>query len=95
MKTFGTSALVLIAAITFGFVDMTAQQIAVKEIADTAQVIRRSPALDAIVSPDVKIERVAKGFVFTEGPMWHQGALWFSDLRGNKMSACRPTASCA
>lgn len=75
MKILAASALVL----------MTAQQIAVKEIVETAKVIRQSPALDAVLAPDVKIERVAKGFVFTEGPMWHQGALWFSDLRGNKM----------
>ena len=55
------------------------------EVVDAAKVVRQSPALDAVLAPDVKIERVAKGFVFTEGPMWHQGALWFSDLRGNKM----------
>ena len=33
----------------------------------------------------MKIERVATGFLFTEGPMWHNGALWFSDLMGNRM----------
>ena len=85
MKKSGTSALVLIIAMAFGFVDMSAQQVAVKEAVATARIVRRSPALDAVLAPDVKIERVAKGFVFTEGPMWHQGALWFSDLRGNKM----------
>jgi gluconolactonase len=76
MKSLATSALVLI---------MSAQQIAVNEVVGAAKVVRQSPALDAVLAPDVKIERVAKGFVFTEGPMWHQGALWFSDLRGNKM----------
>ena len=85
MKLLGTSALVMLTGIALGFGDMTAQPIAVKEVMDTAKLVRRSPALDAIVAPDVKIERVAKGFVFTEGPMWRQGALWFSDLRGNKM----------
>ena len=58
---------------------------AVNEVVDSAKVIRRSPALDAVLAPDVKIERVATGFVFTEGPMWHNGALWFSDLMGNRM----------
>jgi len=33
------------------------------------------------------VERVATGFKFTEGPMWHAGRLWFSDLGGNKMYA--------
>lgn len=80
-----TSALVFVAAAALGFVNMVGLQIAVKEVADTAKVIRRSPALDGLLAPDVKIERVAKGFVFTEGPMWRDGALWFSDLRGNKM----------
>jgi gluconolactonase len=85
MRIVETSALPLITAIAFGFVDMTAQQIAGKEVMDTAKVVRLSPALDAVLAPDVKIERAAKGFAFTEGPMWHQGALWFSDLQGNKM----------
>lgn len=85
MKILATSAFVLITAIVFGLADMTAQQIAVKEMVDAARVVRSSPALDAVLAPDAKIERVAKGFVFTEGPMWRQGALWFSDLRGNKM----------
>jgi gluconolactonase len=85
MKSLATSALALIAGTAFLFADMTEQQIAVTEAVSTAKVVRQSPALDAVLAPDVKIERVAKGFVFTEGPMWHQGALWFSDLRGNKM----------
>jgi gluconolactonase len=90
MRFLQTSALVLIIGIAFGFVDMTAQQVAVKEVVDAARVIRRSPSLDDILAADVKIERVAKGFVFTEGPMWHHGALWFSDLRGNKMYSLSP-----
>ena len=85
MRTLQTPALVLITGIAFGLVAMTAQQIAVNEVADTAQVVRLSPALDAVLARDVRIERIAKGFVFTEGPMWHEGALWFSDLQGNKM----------
>ena len=85
MRFLETAALALISGIALGLGDMSAQQIAVNEVVDTAKVVRLSPALDAVLAPDVKIERVAKGFVFTEGPMWHQGALWFSDLQGNKM----------
>jgi gluconolactonase len=47
--------------------------------------VRNSPALDALIAPDAKIEKVATGFDFTEGPMWHKNALWFSDLVGNRM----------
>ena len=90
MKSLATSVLALVAGTAFLFADMTEQQIAVTEAVSTAKVVRQSPALDAVLAPDVKIERVAKGFVFTEGPMWHQGALWFSDLRGNKMYSLSP-----
>jgi gluconolactonase len=84
-KTLATFALLPLAGMAFLFADMTAQTIAVNETVAGAKVTRVSPALDAVLAPDVKIERVAKGFVFTEGPMWRQGELWFSDLRGNKM----------
>lgn len=56
--------------------------------ADTATRIERmDPALDAIIAPGTTIERVATGFKFTEGPMWREGRLWFSDLRDNKVFA--------
>jgi gluconolactonase len=55
-----------------------------------AKVMRLDPALDAIIAPNTTIEKVATGFVFVEGPMWRGGALWFSDLRGNKMYSITP-----
>jgi gluconolactonase len=57
--------------------------------ADTAptRIERMDPALDAIIAPGTTIERVATGFKFTEGPMWREGRLWFSDLRDNKVFA--------
>ncbi len=54
------------------------------------RVERMDPALDQIVAPDAKVEKVAGGFVFNEGPMWREGRLWFSDLVGNKMYAVSP-----
>ena len=51
---------------------------------------RLDPALDNIIEPGTRIEKVASGFQFTEGPMWRQGSLWFSDLVGNKMYAVLP-----
>jgi gluconolactonase len=51
---------------------------------------RMDPALDQIIAPDAKVEKVAGGFVFNEGPMWREGRLWFSDLVGNKMYAVAP-----
>ena len=65
-------------------------QMAVHEVVPTAKIVRNSPALDAVIAPDVKIEKIATGFVWTEGPMWHKGALWFSDLSSNKMYSLTP-----
>lgn len=51
---------------------------------------RIDPALDAIIAPGTAIERVATGFGFTEGPMWRDGRLWFSDVTGDTMRAVSP-----
>jgi gluconolactonase len=48
------------------------------------------PALDAVIAPGTKIEKVATGFIFTEGPMWKDGKLWFSDVRGDKVRTFDP-----
>ena len=48
------------------------------------QVIRRDRGLDAIVPADVRAERLADGFLFTEGPVWtREGYLLFSDPNAN------------
>src|SRR5262249_44175442 len=49
------------------------------------QVIKRDPGLDAILSPGNKIERLASGFQFTEGPVWDREGryLLFSDPNNN------------
>jgi gluconolactonase len=56
----------------------------------SAHIERMDPALDAVIAPGTEIERVATGFKFTEGPMWRQGRLWFSDLRADKVFAVTP-----
>lgn len=49
-----------------------------------ATVIRATPGLDAIVPADLSIEKLAEGFLFTEGPVWHpDGYLLFSDPNAN------------
>src|SRR5947208_56670 len=54
-----------------------------------AQIIKKDPALDAIVPADAKIEKLAGGFLFTEGPIWvprnedSDGYLLFSDPNNN------------
>jgi gluconolactonase len=49
------------------------------------QVLKKDPGLDAILTPGTKIERLASGFQFTEGPVWQRdgGYLLFSDPNNN------------
>jgi gluconolactonase len=47
-------------------------------------IVRNDPAIDAIVPMDLKAERLAEGFLFTEGPVWvPEGYLLFSDPNAN------------
>ena len=43
-----------------------------------------------MIAPGTKIDKVATGFIFTEGPMWKNGKLWFSDVRGDKVRTYDP-----
>ncbi|MGH7232594.1 MAG: SMP-30/gluconolactonase/LRE family protein [Nitrospiraceae bacterium] len=53
------------------------------------EVVRVDPALDDIVAPSAKLEKLAEGFAFTEGPVWVPGTskadgyLLFSDPNNN------------
>jgi gluconolactonase len=48
------------------------------------EVVRLDPALDAIIPVDARIEKVAEGFTFGEGPVWDPaGSLLFSDPNEN------------
>ena len=54
-----------------------------------AQIIRKDPALDEVLPANAKIEKLAGGFLFTEGPVWvprseeADGYLLFSDPNNN------------
>jgi gluconolactonase len=49
------------------------------------RVLRLAPALDRLIAPGAEPEVVSGGYVFTEGPMWREGRLWFSDEEGGKV----------
>jgi len=51
---------------------------------------RLDPGLDEVIAPGTRVERVATGFVFTEGPMWRQGKLWFSDVQKDQLLTVTP-----
>ena len=48
---------------------------------------RSAPELDALVDPEARIEQLAEGFQWSEGPVWipHGRYLLFSDVPANKM----------
>ena len=58
------------------------------------QIIRLDPALDALIPPDAKIDIVAGGFGFLEGPVWvgtsKPGYLLFSDIPANVIDKWNP-----
>ena len=56
------------------------------------EIDRIDPRLHGIVGPDAPLERVAGGFVFTEGPVWSpDGALLFSSPNTNAIYRWHPS----
>jgi gluconolactonase len=56
------------------------------------QVLRKAIGLDAVLRPGTKVERLATGFQFTEGPVWDRegGFLLFSDPNNNLIYRWNP-----
>jgi gluconolactonase len=54
---------------------------------------RADPALDKVLSPGAKVEKVTGGFQFVEGPVWNRkgGYLLFSDIPGNAIMTWSPS----
>ena len=50
-----------------------------------SRIERLDPAFDALVAPDARVEKLADGFAWTEGPVWRKsgGYLLFSDIPNN------------
>lgn len=90
MKSLIRSALGSAGILAFAILAGAAAPVGKVEPVPAGKIVRSDPALDAVIAPGAKIERMATGFVFVEGPMWRKGALWFSDLRGNKMYSVTP-----
>jgi gluconolactonase len=58
------------------------------------QILRLDPGLNALIASDAKIEKVADGFGFVEGPVWVHtsgpGFLIFSDIPANVIDKWNP-----
>src|SRR5438309_10132216 len=60
----------------------------------TGEVIRLSNRIDEIVPADARIEQLAEGFGFIEGPVWaREGWLLFSDIPRNVIMKWSPSGS--
>jgi gluconolactonase len=44
---------------------------------------RLNAALDGLIAPGAKVEKLAEGFTWSEGPVWYEGAVVFSDVPEN------------
>jgi gluconolactonase len=86
MGKFSVSAAILF-AVTLGACPASAQA-----QGDKPAIVRLDPALDALVSPDAKLQLVKGGFGFTEGIIWvEQGRyLLLSDIPANVIYKLTP-----
>ena len=54
-------------------------------------IVRVDPSFDTLVPKDARIEKLAGGFTFIEGPLWRPtNVLWFSDVVGNVVRQWAP-----
>ena len=55
--------------------------------ATVGTILRVDPRIDALIPADARIEKLADGFNFAEGPVWvrSESRLLFSDVRGNEI----------
>ena len=54
------------------------------------QVDRTDPASSRIVPPNARLERIATGFTWVEGPVWVNGSLFFADIPSNSIRRWTP-----
>src|SRR5579863_3004717 len=81
MKKYIILAVIFLGA-TLGFLMARPQAISTT----VASVERLDPALDKIVASGVKLEKIASGFKWTEGPVWtRSGYLLFAEIPSNRI----------
>jgi gluconolactonase len=83
MRMFSVTAAILLGTAVSACVASPAPPTTIAE----AKIDRWDPAMDAIVPKDWKIEKLAEGFGWAEGPIWVKSGdyLLFTDVPGNKM----------
>src|SRR5262249_22729090 len=58
----------------------------------TVSIVRIDPAFDKLVPKDATLEKLAGGYIWTEGPVWDRknGYLLFSDIPNNAIMKWEP-----
>jgi len=60
---------------------------------DVGQLVQIEKSFENVIAPGTKVEKLADGFQFTEGPVWHpDGFLLFSDPNTNVIYRYEPTS---
>jgi gluconolactonase len=77
----------LILALNCSATAIAATPVATRNVIAEAKIERWDPAINAIVPANARIEKLAEGFGWAEGPVWirNGGYLLFTDVPGNKM----------
>ena len=75
-----------LAAVPRSVPDVAAQQ-KHGSISGAATIVRLDPRFDKVVPPHAKLEKIADGFTWVEGPVWDRrgGYLLFSDIPNNSV----------
>jgi len=60
------------------------------EEATPIKVDRLDPAVDQIIPGDAKLERIATGFTWVEGPIWVENGLFFAEIPSNSIRKWTP-----
>lgn len=77
----------LLLATLFPLTAMTAEK---KETVFNGRIERFDPAFDRLIAADAKLEKLAEGFTWSEGPVWLNGELIFSDVPENVAYRWKP-----
>ena len=84
-------SLLAMALITVASSTAFSRALAHEKPAVLGSIVRLDPAFDELVPKDARLEKLAGGFTFTEGPLWRpSGVLWFSDVVANVVRQWSP-----
>jgi gluconolactonase len=77
-----------LARLSIVFLTLGASRAGGQPAAPIGRIERLDPALDALVPRDARIEKLAEGFAWSEGPVWRKsgGYLLFSDIPNNAIN---------